>query len=136
MQTSLLVHGPARLPESRPSLHPTCPTSHSACTPAAPPAAIPEERTLPEGADDEVAADAPSTRQRRGAPPPPPTAAQGGSLKAEAVASNREVSDKLIEVFRSKKPAEWRKLIAYSRQWPVLARGVLDRCRRGCGLAL
>ncbi|PSC75274.1 cytochrome P450 [Micractinium conductrix] len=94
---------------------------------AAPPAAIPEERTLPEGADDEVAADAPSTRQRRGAPPPPPTAAQGGSLKAEAVASNREVSDKLIEVFRSKKPAEWRKLIAYSRQWPVLARGVLDR---------
>lgn len=35
--------------------------------------------------------------------------------------------DKLIEVFQSKKAAEWRKLIAYSRQWHMLAQGVLDR---------
>ncbi|KAL4430000.1 hypothetical protein ABPG77_004370 [Micractinium sp. CCAP 211/92] len=69
----------------------------------------------------EPVADAPSTRQRRGAAQPAPT------LKEQAAASNREVSDKLIEVFQSKKPAEWRKLIAYSRQWPMLAQGVLDR---------
>lgn len=72
--------------------------------------------------DGEVVA---STRQRRGAGAAAPPA--GGSLKQEAVQSNREVSDKLIDVFQQKKPAEWRKLIAYSRQWPVLAQGVFDR---------
>lgn len=72
--------------------------------------------------DGEVVA---STRRRRGEGPAAPPG--GGSLKQEAVQSNREVSDKLIEVFRQKKPAEWRKLIAYSKQWPVLAQGVLDR---------
>ncbi len=73
--------------------------------------------------DGEIVA---STRQRRGtAPAAPPV--PGGSLKQEAVQSNREVSDKLIDVFQQKKPAEWRKLIAYSKQWPVLAQGVLDR---------
>lgn len=41
--------------------------------------------------------------------------------------SNREVSDKLIEVFLAKKPADWRKLIAYSKQWTMLAQGVFDR---------
>ncbi|PRW50773.1 glutamine cyclotransferase [Chlorella sorokiniana] len=65
-----------------------------------------------------------STRRRRGAAAPP---AGGGSLKQEAIQSNREVSDKLIDVFQQKKPTEWRKLIAYSKQWPVLAQGVLDR---------
>ena len=73
--------------------------------------------------------DVPSTRQRRGAsaaPDAPPAA--HATLKSEAAASNREVSDKLIEVFRSKQPAEWRRLIAYSKQWPMLAQGVLDRC--------
>ncbi|KAI7846439.1 hypothetical protein COHA_000050 [Chlorella ohadii] len=84
----------------------------------------PSSSSSSNGADDgEIVA---STRQRRGtaaAAPPVP----GGSLKQEAVQSNREVSDKLIDVFQQKKPAEWRKLIAYSKQWPLLAQGVLDR---------
>ena len=54
-------------------------------------------------------------------------AAAAPTLKEQAAASNREVYDKLIEVFRSKKPADWRKLIAYSKQWPSLAPGVLAR---------
>lgn len=94
------------------------------CTraPTAVVAAIPDDGRRLGGSDDsEPPADAPSTRQRRGAAPAATT------LKQEAVASNREVSDKLIEVFRSKKPADWRKLIAYSRQWAMLAPGVLER---------
>jgi hypothetical protein len=96
-------------------------------------AAIPDDGRRLGGSDDsEPPADAPSTRQRRGAAPPAPEAPQAAApaattLKQEAVASNREVSDKLIEVFRSKKPADWRKLIAYSRQWAMLAPGVLER---------
>lgn len=54
-------------------------------------------------------------------------AAGGATLKEEAAASNQEVCDKLVDVFRSKEPADWRKLIAYSKQWPVLAQGVFDR---------
>lgn len=105
--------------------------------------AIPDDGRRLGGAADEapVVADAPSTRRRReqrGAEPAAPQAAAqqaaAGTLKQEAAASNREVSDKLIEVFQAKKPADWRKLIAYSRQWPMLAQGVLDRWA-GCSPA-
>ncbi len=62
--------------------------------------------------------------------PSPSSAASlaGTTLKQEAQASNQEVYDKLIDVFQQKTPEEWRKLIAFSRQWPSLAQGVLDRC--------
>eukprot|EP00887_Chlorella_sp_A99_P001218 scaffold14.g1218.t1 len=56
-----------------------------------------------------------------------PGAPGAPTLKAEAAASNEEVYDRLIEVFRGKTPAEWRRLIAYSKQWPSLAAGVLAR---------
>ncbi len=49
------------------------------------------------------------------------------SLKAEARENNAIIYDKLIEVFRAKKPEEWKKLIVYSVQWPSLASGVFDR---------
>lgn len=49
------------------------------------------------------------------------------SLKAEARENNTIIYDKLIEVFRAKKPEEWKKLIVYSVQWPSLASGVFDR---------
>jgi hypothetical protein len=55
------------------------------------------------------------------------SAGAGSSLKQEAAASNQEVCDKLVDVFSTKDPADWRKLIAYSKQWPVLAQGVFDR---------
>lgn len=42
--------------------------------------------------------------------------------------SPTEVADKLIEVFRQRSQAEWRKLIAFSKQWPSLAAVVFDRC--------
>ena len=35
--------------------------------------------------------------------------------------AEQSVADKLIAVFASKSPAEWRKLIAFSKQWPTLA---------------
>lgn len=56
-------------------------------------------------------------------PPPPPP----GSLREEARRSNEEVYDRLADVFTERKPEEWRKLIAYSKQWPLLAEGVLGR---------
>lgn len=49
------------------------------------------------------------------------------SLKAEAMESNNEVYDRLIEIFRAKRKEEWRKLIVYSSQWPSLAEGVFAR---------
>ncbi|KAL6781134.1 CGL143 [Auxenochlorella protothecoides x Auxenochlorella symbiontica] len=49
------------------------------------------------------------------------------SLRAEAVQSNNEVYDKVIEVFADKKPSAWRKLIAYSKQWRGMADGILKR---------
>ena len=41
---------------------------------------------------------------------------------------NVAVLDKLITVFASKSPIEWRKLIAHSKQWPQLSDSVLTRC--------
>ncbi|CAL8466136.1 g5672 [Coccomyxa elongata] len=41
--------------------------------------------------------------------------------------AEQSVADKLIAVFASKSPAEWRKLIAFSKQWPTLADSVLER---------
>lgn len=59
----------------------------------------------------------------------------GITLKEEAVRDRRAVADKLIGVFADKAPPEWRKLIAFSKQWPMLAdrsaafsAGVLNAC--------
>lgn len=41
---------------------------------------------------------------------------------------NTAVLDKLIAVFESKTPKEWRKLIAHSSQWPQLSEKVFNRC--------
>lgn len=41
---------------------------------------------------------------------------------------NVAVLDKLVSVFASKPPIEWRKLIAHSKQWPQLSGSVLARC--------
>lgn len=44
------------------------------------------------------------------------------------------VLDKLISVFATKTPKEWRKLIAHSKQWPLLAGGVLQRSLCSAGI--
>lgn len=38
-----------------------------------------------------------------------------------------EVYDRLISVFREKEKTEWRKLIAFSKQWVKLSEGVFKR---------
>lgn len=48
-------------------------------------------------------------------------------MPREARRDRTAVCDKLIEVFSSRKLEEWRKLIAYSRQWPTLAENVFTR---------
>lgn len=58
-------------------------------------------------------------------------AATQPTLKQQAQSSNQEVYDRLIEVFQQKTPEEWRKLIAFSKQWPSLVQGVLDRWDSG-----
>ena len=49
--------------------------------------------------------------------------------EAPVILSAQEVAvlDKLIAVFASKNPKEWRKLIAHSQQWPQLAEKVFER---------
>lgn len=42
------------------------------------------------------------------------------SLKQEAVQERKEICDKLIAVFRGRPSEDWRKLIVYSKQWPLL----------------
>ena len=37
--------------------------------------------------------------------------------------SQESVADKLIDLFAAKTPAEWRKLIAFSKQWATLSDG-------------
>ena len=49
------------------------------------------------------------------------------SLKQEALEDATRVYDALIDVFRNRKQDEWKKLIVYSTQWPVLADGVFAR---------
>ena len=49
------------------------------------------------------------------------------SLRSEAEQSNREVYDRLIDVFMTRSSEDWRKLIAHSSQWPILSEGVLKR---------
>jgi hypothetical protein len=49
------------------------------------------------------------------------------SLKQEALEDATRVYDALIDVFRNRKQEEWKKLIVYSTQWPVLADGVFAR---------
>jgi len=58
------------------------------------------------------------------------------SLKQQAIDSNQEVYDKLIDVFQNKKssPEDWKKLIVYSAQWPSLAPGVFARLEELAGL--
>jgi hypothetical protein len=45
------------------------------------------------------------------------------------------VADKLITVFRQRNQADWRKLIAFSKQWTSLAAVVFDRCLLLSGFA-
>jgi hypothetical protein len=52
------------------------------------------------------------------------------SLREEARRSNDEVYGRLADGFTERKPEEWRKLIAYSKQWPLLSEGVLARLER------
>lgn len=49
------------------------------------------------------------------------------TLREEARDSNREVYDRLIDVFSQRSTEDWRKLIAFSKQWPSLAPGVFER---------
>ena len=49
------------------------------------------------------------------------------ATQAVTSAPNVAVLDKLIAVFSSKSPTEWRKLIAHSKQWPQLSGSVLAR---------
>ncbi|KAL3151877.1 hypothetical protein ABBQ38_012838 [Trebouxia sp. C0009 RCD-2024] len=50
------------------------------------------------------------------------------SEQSASHAPNVAILDKLIAVFASKSPTEWRKLIAHSKQWPELSGSVLARC--------
>lgn len=50
-----------------------------------------------------------------------------GSVRKLAEQERRVVCDKLIKAFQSKPQGEWRTLIAYSKQWPVLADHVFSR---------
>lgn len=65
-----------------------------------------------------------ATPKRGGAGPAAPGSA---TLRTAAEASNNEVYDKLILVFGERDSSEWRKLIAFSKQWPNLAQGVFKR---------
>ena len=42
------------------------------------------------------------------------------SLRSEAAADRTETCDKLIGLFLEKPVKEWRKLLTFSKQWPVL----------------
>ena len=64
----------------------------------------------------------PSTAQARQSGTPSTSAPQ--TLREEVQQDRAEVCDKLIKVFQAKSPDEWRKLIAVSKQWPLLC----DRC--------
>ena len=55
------------------------------------------------------------------------TASRAPALPREAKRDRAAVCDKLIEVFSSRKLEEWRKLIAYSRQWSSLSDSVFSR---------
>jgi len=55
------------------------------------------------------------------AEPPPRT------LKAEVRQDRVEVCDKIIAVFRAKPSSEWRKLIAFSKQWKILSDSLFQR---------
>ena len=50
----------------------------------------------------------------------PASTSAPATLKEEVRQDRAEVCDKLINVFLAKSPDEWRKLIAASKQWPLL----------------
>ncbi|KAK9804314.1 hypothetical protein WJX72_006307 [[Myrmecia] bisecta] len=52
---------------------------------------------------------------------------RSGSLRSEALRDRQEICDKLISVFVARKPEEWRKLIAFSKQWPTLSNSLFAR---------
>ena len=53
--------------------------------------------------------------------------AQASTSDAEPLLTRKQsqesVADKLIDLFAAKSPAEWRKLIAFSKQWASLSDG-------------
>jgi len=80
----------------------------------------------------------PNLCTRKSLPPPTIAAASSASgdfnnnkkretLKEEATTSNHEVYDKLIAIFEQKRPEDWRRMIAGSKQWPTLEKGLLQR---------
>eukprot|EP00892_Ulva_mutabilis_P005879 jgi/Ulvmu1/3663/UM017_0077.1 len=76
------------------------------------------------------AAAAPVSRERcsrvyaaQGFAPPKET----GSVKKFAKKEQLKVADKLIKAFQKKQQSDWRKLIAFSKQWPQLADSVFAR---------
>lgn len=50
-----------------------------------------------------------------------------GSVRKLAKKEQIKVADKLIKAFQSKPQSDWRKLIAFSKQWPQLADSVFAR---------
>ncbi|KAK9902256.1 hypothetical protein WJX75_009762 [Coccomyxa subellipsoidea] len=48
-------------------------------------------------------------------------------IRSQERQAEQSVADKLISVFANKTPTEWRKLIAFSKQWPTLADSVFER---------
>ncbi|KAK9806423.1 hypothetical protein WJX73_005207 [Symbiochloris irregularis] len=56
-----------------------------------------------------------------------PSTSAPQTLKEEVRQDRIEVCDKLITVFSAKSPDEWRKLIAASKQWPLLCDSVFQR---------
>lgn len=67
----------------------------------------------------------------RAAPQPTTSAAEPAAnrppISRTQQQSPTDVADQLIEVFRQRNQADWRKLIAFSKQWAKLAPVVLDR---------
>ena len=53
-------------------------------------------------------------------------------MKKLAKKEQLKVADKLIKAFQSKPQSDWRKLIAFSKQWPQLADSVFSRCAVAC----
>eukprot|EP00884_Botryococcus_braunii_P001959 jgi/Botrbrau1/11764/Bobra.0195s0089.1 len=68
-----------------------------------------------------------ASQGRQGQPSSADAAPIPRSFKQQAVADRTAIADKLIAVFEQRSTEEWRKLIAFSKQWPALADGVFDR---------
>jgi hypothetical protein len=88
------------------------------------------------GSGGEAAADVESqegqgaSQGRQGQPSSADAAPIPRSFKQQAVADRTAIADKLIAVFEQRSTEEWRKLIAFSKQWPALADGCVPSSRK------